>query len=312
MAAFLEKISRYFTKQPLPRTAFQLTSRYVSGIHVSAKDGRVTHHFISPLERGIIQPSFDKSNIRKPALLEGRIKREMGKLRLADQKAAFLLPELSLKAFVFSFDSLPVSRQDRERIIRFRVKKQIPLLPDDARFSFEVIKKSANMKILVAVAKASVIREYEDFFSRFKLRLRTVGVPTLSLQSLLNTQKEKDVLLINVEEDSLCLVAAINSEIALYRLKPFLSGFQASVSPDKVAENIVKEVENTVHFIEDKEERKIQSFWLRVGLLEGEEEVISSLQKKATFPITRIESSVTEKLGSREKKILSPLIGQIQ
>jgi len=313
MAAFLEKISKYFTKQPLPRTAFQLTSRYVSGIHVSAKDGRVTHHFISPLERGIIQPSFDKSNIKKPALLEGRIKRELGKLRISDQKAAFLLPELSLKAFVFSFDSLPASRQDRERIIRFRVKKQIPLLPDDARFSFDVIKTGANMKkILVAVAKSSVIREYEDFFSRFNLRVRTVGVPTLSLQSLLNTQKEKDVLLINIEEDSLCLVAAINSEIALYRLKPFLSGFQASISPDQVAESIVKEVENTVHFIEDKEERKIQSFWLRVGFLEGEGEVISSLQKKATFSITRIESSLTEKLGSREKKILSPLIGQIQ
>ena len=312
MAAFLEKISQYFIKQPLPRTAFQLTSRYISGIHVSAKDGRVTHHFISPLERGIIQPSFDKSNIKKPALLEGRIKRELGKLRISDHKTAFLLPELSLKAFVFSFDSLPASRQDRERIIRFRVKKQIPLLPDDARFSFDVVKTGANMKMLVAVAKSSVIREYEDFFSRFNLRVRTVGVPTLSLQSLLNTQKEKDVLLINIEEDSLCLVAAINSEIALYRLKPFLSGFQASTSPDQAAENIVKEVENTIHFIEDKEERKIQSFWLRVGFLEGEEEVISSLERKATFPITRIESSLTEKLGLKEKKILSPLIGQIQ
>jgi len=312
MAAFLEKIRKYFSQQPLPRTAFQLTSRYVSGIHVSAKDGRVTHHFILPLERGIIQPSFDKSNIKKPALLEGRIKREMGKLRISDQKAAFLLPELSLKAFVFSFDSLPSSRQERERIIRFRVKKQIPLLPDDARFSFDVIRTSAMMKIMVAVAKSSVIKEYEDFFSRFNLRVRTVGVPTLSLQSLLNTQKEKDVLLINIEEDSLCLVAAINSEIALYRLKPFLSGLQTNISPDQMAENIVKEVENTVHFIEDKEERKIQSFWLRVGLLEGEEEMISSLQKKASFPITRIESSLTEKLGLREKKILSPLIGQIQ
>jgi len=221
MAAFLEKIREYFSQQPLPRTAFQLTSRYVSGIHVSAKEGRVSHHFILPLERGIIQPSFDKNNIKKPALLEVGSREKWGNFEFPDSKAAFLLPELSLKAFVFSFDSLPASWRDRERVIRFRVKKQIPLLPEDARFSFDVLRTGAKMKILVAVAKSSVIKEYEDFFSRFNLRVRTVGVPTLSLQSLLNIHKEKDVLLINIEEDSLSLVAALNSEISLYRLKPF-------------------------------------------------------------------------------------------
>jgi hypothetical protein len=311
MGLFFGKIKDYFTKQPFPHAAFHLTSHYISGIRVSPKEGRIMNHFILPLEKGLIQPSFEKKNIKNPDLLEKKIKKELGKLHLHDHKVACLLPELSLRAFVFSFESLPSSRPEREQIIRFRIKKQLPLLPQDARFSFDIIKSNDSMKIFVAVARALIIQEYEELFSRFNLKIRTVGVPILGLYSLLKTEKEKDLLLINIEEDSLCLTAIIDSEIALYRMKPILSLGQDERSEDRRVENIVKEVENTVNFVEDKEKRKIQSFWVRLGLLE-EERILSRLQERSSLPVTGIESRMTAKIGLREKKILSPLIGQIR
>ncbi len=311
MALFVEKIKNYFEKQPLPHAAFYLTSRYISGIRVSPKDKRVTNHFILPIEKGLIRPSFEKKNIQNPPLLEKKIKKELGKLHLHDHKVAYLLPELSFKAFVFSFDSLPSSRPEREQIIRFRIKKQIPLLPEDARFSFDVIKSNDSIKIFVVVARVSVIREYEELFSKLNLKIRTVGVPTLSLHSLLNTEKEKDSLLINIEEDSISLAAIVDSEIALYRMKAILSIGQDEASEIRRIESIVKEVENTVNFIEDREKRKIQSFWVRVGLSK-EEGILSHLRERLSLPVAGIESCLTAELGSREKKILSPLIGQIR
>ena len=310
MGLFFDRIKDYYTKQPFPHAAFHLNSCYISGIRVSPKDGRIMNHFILPLEKGLIQPSFQKKNIKNPALLEKRIKKELGKLHLHDHKVACLLPELSIKAFVFSFGSLPSSRPEREQIIRFRIKKQIPLLPQDARFSFDIIKSNDSMKIFVAVARALIIQEYEELFSKFNLKIRTVGVPTLGLHSLLNTEKEKDLLLINIEEDSLCLTAIIDSEIVLYRMKPILVPGQDQTSEARRVENIVKEVENTVNFVEDREKKKIQSFWVRLGLLE-EEGMLSHLQERSSLPVTGIESCLTAKLGLREKKILSPLIGQI-
>ena len=311
MGLFLDWFKDFFTKQPFPHAAFHLTSRYVSGIRVSPKDGRIMNHFILPLEKGLIQPSFEKKNIKNPALLEKKINKELGKLHLHDHKVACLLPELSLRAFVFSFGSLPSSRPEREQVIRFRIKKQLPLLPQDARFSFDVIKSNDSMKIFVAVARALIIQEYEELFSQFNLKIRTVGVPILGLHSLLNTEKEKDLLLINIEEDSLCLTAIIDSEIVLYRMKPILSFGQDETSEVRRVENIVKEVENTVNFVEDREKRKIQSLWVRLGLFE-EEKVLSQLQERSSLPVTGIESRLTAKIGLKEKKILSPLIGQIR
>jgi hypothetical protein len=311
MGLFLDWFKDFFTKQPFPHAAFHLTSRYVSGIRVSPKDGRIMNHFILPLEKGLIQPSFEKKNIKNPALLEKKINKELGKLHLHDHKVACLLPELSLRAFVFSFGSLPSSRPEREQVIRFRIKKQLPLLPQDARFSFDVIKSNDSMKIFVAVARALIIQEYEKLFSQFNLKIRTVGVPILGLHSLLNTEKEKDLLLINIEEDSLCLTAIIDSEIVLYRMKPILYFGQGETNEVRRADNIVKEVENTVNFVEDREKRKVQSLCVRLGLFE-EEKVLYQLQERSSLPVTGIESRLTAKIGLKEKKILSPLIGQIR
>ncbi len=311
MAPFTDKIKNYFIRQLVPRSAIQLTSSYLSGINVSSKEGKIKNHFIFPLESGVIEPSFSNKNIKNPALLEKKIKKGLEKLHLSDNKIACLIPELSLKAFVFSFDSLPSSREHRERIIRFRVKKQIPLLPDDAKFSFDRIRSNRSSKVLVAVARASIIQEYEDLFSKLRLKVRAVGVPTLSLYYLLNREKEKDLLLINIEEDSLSLIAGLNSEVAMYRLKPFISGSLASVSGLERVKNIVKEVENTVNFVEDKEEKKVNSFRIRLGLLEPEEDMFSMLEKELSLPAKRIEAGTNLKLGLREKMILSPLIGQI-
>lgn len=311
MALFVDRIKNYFTKQPRPHAAFQLTSRYISGIRVSPKDGKVANHFILSLDKGVIQPSFSRKNIRNPALAEERIKKELGKLHLHDRKIACLLPELSIHAFVFSFGSLPSSRSEREKIIRFRIKKQIPLLPEDARFSFDVIRSNDSVKIIVSVARSSIIQEYEELFDRLNLKIRTIGVPTLGLHSLLNTEKEKDFLLINIEEDSLCLAAVIDSEFALYRMKPILAVAQDETSEARRIENIIKEVDNTVNFIEDREEKKIQSFWVRLGLLQ-DKGMLSRLRERSSFPMTGIDSRLMTELGSREKRILSPLVGQIQ
>lgn len=309
MSAFLGRIKGYFTEHNLSHSAFQISSHYLSGIRLSPKEGKIKNYFILPMEKGVIEPSFNKKNIKNPDLLEKRIREGMEKLSLSEHNIACLIPELSLQAFVFSFDSLPPSRQEREQIIRFRIKRQMPMLPADTRFSFHVIKSNNSAKILTAVARASVVQEYEDLFSRLRLKVRAVGVPTLSLFNLVEGDKEKNLLLINIEEDSLCLVAIVNSEIALYRLKSHISDSEADVS--RFVEKLVKEIENTVNFIEDREREKIHSLWVRAALLENGEKMLRLLKERLSFPLKEVESCLDAELGLQEKKILSPLLGQI-
>ncbi len=309
MNALLDRIKGYFTQHPIPHSALQISSHYISGIRFSPKEGRIKNYFILPLEKGVIEPSFSKKNIKKPDILEKRIREGLEKLSLSEHNIACLIPELSLQTFVFSFDSLPPSRQEREQIVRFRIKKQMPILPADSRFSFRVIRSNNSEKILSAVARASVVQEYEDLFSRLRLKVRAIGVPTLSLFNLVERDKEKNLLLINIEENSLCLLAIVNSEIALYRLKSYILDSEADVSG--FVGNIIKEIENTVNFVEDREQEKVHSLLIRQGLLENDEKMLRLLKERLPFPLKGIESCLDAELGLQEKKILSPLFGQI-
>lgn len=313
MAPLIDRVKYFFSKQILPHSAFLLSSRYLCGIQISPveKNGKIKHHIILPLEQKVIQPSFFQKNIMNVVALREKIEEGKDRLRLKDQRVAFILPELSQKSFILSFDSFPSSRKEREDIIRFRIKRLMPLLPDDTRISYDLISSTSKGKIIATIARASVIREYEDFFSQFKLKVNVVSAPFLNLLNLLKKEKERDLMLINIEEDAFSLAAVINSEITLYRQKPLAIDFQDHKSLIQELGNIKQEIENTTNFVEDREKRRIASFWIRLGLLDSEEEIFSLLDGGVPFPFNRIESSLEFRLSLREKRILSPLIGQL-
>lgn len=301
----------YFTLTPRLRSVFYLGAGYVSGIHYSPKERKIRHHFISPLEKGSIQPSFNKKNIEKRSLLEEKLKEGIEKLHLADQKTACLLPELSLKAFVFSFDSLPSSPQQREKIIRFRVKKQMAFLPADARLSFKVIGSDHSKKVVVSVARTLVVQEYEDFFHQLGLKVRMVGSPVLSLYNMTSRNGEDEFLLINIEEESISFVAVIDSEMVLYRQKPFVVEWKDPPPLEKKMESIFQEIENTANFIEDNEKRRIQSLFVRFGFLDTGGEIIPALKDKLSLPVSEIDIPMDSDLNLRQRQLLLPLMGII-
>jgi len=306
-----DRVKEYFLKPPLIRSVFYLSSRSMSGIHVLPKEGKIKNYFIIPLEKGVIVPAFNKKNIEMGPLLERRLKEGLGKLHLSDSKIACLIPELSLKSFVFSFDSLPPSKQEREEIIRFRVKKQMAFLPEDARLSFEVLKSDHSQKVIISVAKASVIAEYENLFRQVGLKVRVVGSPLLSLYNLVIRDNGGEFLLVNIEEESMGLLAVIQSEIVLYRQKPLGFQSEADTPSSQRLKEIMNEIENTAHFVEDKEKKKITSLLIRWGQAGTKEQIFSRLKTELSIVVKGIDVSGASELSLEERQFLSPLLGQI-
>lgn len=309
MNSFLGKLKNFFTEQPLSSSAIQVTSSNISGIHLSLKERRLKHHFILPLSENIIQPSFDRANINDARRLMKNITEKVEKFNIYGHGVALLLPELSQRTFVFSFDSLPKALREREQIIRFRIKKKMPLLSDDVRISSDVIQAKNGIRVISSVAHGSVVDDYEQFFGQMRVRIRAVGIPVLGLSNLIDWKREKDFLLVNIEKDSFGLLAITNSEASLYRQKPLLALNQGDLTAR--VQNIVQEIENTAHFIEDKEKRSIATIWIRLGGSEPEGEMFSNLEKKLSFAVRSIPSLLKFKLRDEEKKILAPLLGQL-
>jgi Tfp pilus assembly PilM family ATPase len=309
MGSLSDKILYFFSEQPLPHSALQVSSRYISGIRVSPNDRKLKHHFVLPLPEDVITSSFHKKNIKDGATLEKILQQGISKLNVTDHKVVLLLPELSQKSFVFAFDSMPISPKERDQIILFRIKKQIPVLPKDTRLSYAMIKSDTKKKVLATVARSAVVEEYEEVFSRLRLKVRVVGIPSFNLYNLIDSEKDKDFMLIDLERDAFSLLAITNSEISLYRQKPITADFIDQEASMDHWMDIVQEVENTAKFVENKEKRKIKCLWVRTGVFGSTEGILSSLEERCECPVKAIESSM--KSTQEEKRLLTPLLGQL-
>ncbi|MEW5900786.1 MAG: hypothetical protein AB1715_04930 [Acidobacteriota bacterium] len=309
--ALIGRILHFFIDRPCPPAVFQLSSSFVSGIQVAVKERKIKNAAILSLPPGLVQPHFDRKNVTDPASLAAVMKEALRKLHVSGKWAACLLPESCLKVFVLQFDSLPASPAERENLVRWKVKKQMPVIPDDTRLSYEVISSARPVKVVLALARKAVIEEYEALFAGVGLKVGAASVPTLSLLNLVDSEKDGDLLVANIEDDSLSLAAVTQSELALYRHKALGGDRTAGIPGDQSVENIVKEIENTIHFIEDREKREIRSLWLRTGMRERAANVVAELGERFSGAIRMVDPLPLASLSPEERSILAPLFGQI-
>ncbi|MCX7973915.1 MAG: hypothetical protein N3B16_05375 [Candidatus Aminicenantes bacterium] len=299
--SWFDRFVQFLTKPPLPPFLLQITAHRLTGFRVKEEDRRENRYFISFLEPGLIEPSVEKSNLRAPDKLLTLIQQELKKIGGQKGALSLLLPESCFRVFLLLTESLPASSQERLALIRWRVKKLYPLLPEDFRFDYQSWRIDSGYKLLVVGAKETVIKEYEDLFSRAGWQVRLIGVPTIYLLALI---KEKDFLLVNIEKDYLALLACFNGIPWLYRVKSFYFEKEGDLFQPGLAE-----IENTLHFIEDKEKREIKKIIIRwVAKTDDEPYLINSLERLG-LEIKKLEAKGFLDLNEADQNLLAPLLG---
>jgi hypothetical protein len=306
----LKRLKDHFLEVPLPDAVFQLTTSYLTGLRILPRERRAAGPFISRLPAGVVRPSFDKTNFPDLPFLESKVREGMAKMGLGQGTVTVLLPELCARVFILNLDSTPVSQKEKEKIIRWRVGKQMPVVPDDARFVHQEFRAGSSERIVVAVGRGAVLREYEELFSRCQLAVRNLSLSSLSLINLLPAAGG-DALVVNVEEDSLSFAAVIDSELRLYRQKAFVFDRTPGAPLAQMIEGLFKEVENTIHFLEDKEKKRVRSLWFRSGLPDAGADIAAELRRLLAMTVREMGELAVRGGGNGEKSLLSPLFGQL-
>jgi hypothetical protein len=302
----LKSFRERFLERPLPNAVFELRPDRLSGLRVSGKGQPGGGRFVLSLDKGLVTPSFDRPNIAGASGLGVAVEQGKEALGLGGGTVSLLIPEPAVRVFILSVEALPAAPEERESFVRWRVGKLMPLLPEDLRLAYDVPTGFHSGKIIVAAAREAVVGEYEDLFEAAGLRVGAVSVPTLSLANLRGGPGESGILL-NAEADRLVFLAVMDSEWTLYRQK----GIGAELEAGRRADTIVQELENTVHFLEDKERKKVERIWVHAN--DGEEAagIVSRLKDALPLPVDLVDYEAPGDWSDREKAALAPLVGQI-
>jgi hypothetical protein len=304
----LDRIKGWFSEPVHPPVTFLVSRARVGGLVRSGKDGRITGQIAASLAPGVLEPSFDKKNVVNPAALERAIRDAAARLGRSGGAVGLMVPEACLKVFVLPFEGLPSSPRERDEVLRWRLAKLAPLPPAETRLSYAVLKSAGQPRVVLALARVEVVREYEDAFSRAGMTVREVGIPALNLLSFARLDATGHALVVNLEDDHLSLTALLDGQAALYRFKPFL---QDPLKPMTLSEKIdqaAAEVENTVRFVEDREKKKIAAAWVRANVAEPEA-AVAGLQARLPGLAVR-EPAFPATIRPPDRHFLAPLIGQ--
>ncbi len=304
-----ERIRTRFTERLLPDAVFQIAPGHLSAIRVARGDGAVKAGFVLPFRERPVSPSFDRPNVTDPAALEEAIGQAKKSLRLSSGSAALLIPEPSVRVFVLGVDSFPGSGKERDAFIRWRIGKLMPLIPDDARIDYAATPGRGARKVIVAMARQVVVWEYEALFEKAGLKPVVVSVPTLTLVNVVRRKGPGAGLLLNLEDESLTLLATADPGWTLYRQKDVGSPGENGI--EERADNIVREAENTLRFLEDKESAGIARIWLRTSVAAERPALLERLKERIALPIEPVAYDAPEVWTEAHKAVLAPLVGQV-
>jgi hypothetical protein len=135
-----------------------------------------------------------------------------------------------------------------------------------------------------------------------------VTAPSLALVNLVPPDGRKNGVLINIEEETLTVLALADPGWSLYRLKDI--GAPGAAAGER-EENIVREAENTIRFLEDRDRTRVERLWLRCAAAVEQPEIRARLGERIALPIEPVDYHAPEVWTDAHKAVLAPLIGQI-
>lgn len=303
------RLKTHFTERLLPDAVFQIAPGHLSGLRVSRGDGAVKGGFVQPFRERPVAPSFDRTNVTAPDALEEAIAQGQKNLRLSSGTVALLIPEPSVRIFVMAVDSFPASRKERDAFLRWRIAKQMPLIPEDARLDYAATPGRGARKIIAVLARQAVVQEYEAPFEKAGLKPVVVAAPSLALVNLVRRDVRTNGVLLNIEDETLTALALAEGGWTLYRQKDI--GRPEAGPAGEREENIIREAENTVRFLEDRDHAPVEALWLRCAALVELPAIQARLQERVGLPVEPVDYQAPEAWTEAHKAILAPLIGQI-
>lgn len=304
-----DRLRTRFTERLLTDSVFQIASSQLSGIRVSRSDGSIKGGFVQPFGGRPVVPSFDRPNVADAAALDEAIDQGKRNLHLTSGSAALLIPESSVRVFVMSVDSFPGSGKERDAFIRWRIGKQMPVIPEDARIDYAVTPGKGARKVIVAMARQVVIWEYEAAFEKAGLKPVVVTAPSLALVNLVRRNGRASGVLLNIEDETLTVLALSDPGWSLYRQKDI--GLPGGAGSDERGDNIVREAENTIRFLEDRDKIRVEGLWLRCAAAAEFADIMARLREKISLPIEPVDFMAPDAWTEAHKAVLAPLIGQV-
>jgi type IV pilus assembly protein PilM len=186
------------------------------------------------LEPGIVVPDLVESNLRQREAVSAGIESALGSVASRSRDVIAIIPDASVRVMMVDFDTLPSDLEEALGVVRFRLKKSLPFDVEKAKISFHAQKVKDEVKVVAAVALASVIDDYE---AAFRAAGFSPGVVLPSMLAALGAADGKrPTLVVKVDADTTSIAILNEEQLQLFRTLENSRG--ATITGEQLAEEV--------------------------------------------------------------------------
>lgn len=237
-----------------PKLACEIAAdRVLAGRYADHGDG-LEVSAVRELAPGSVVPDLVETNLRQRESVRSGIEAALGAVAGRSKEVIAILPDAAVRVMLVEFDTLPSDEQEALGVVRFRLKKSLPFDVDKAKISYHAQKVSNEVKVVAAVALASVVEEYEALFHDAGFNPGVV-LPSM-LAALGSADGKRPTLVVKVDAHTTSIAILNEDQLQLFRTLE--NGRGVTITGEQLAE----EVYPSVVFFQDTYHLNIEKIYV--------------------------------------------------
>jgi type IV pilus assembly protein PilM len=206
------------------------------------------------LAPGSVVPDLVEANLRQADAVKEAVHEALGSVAGRSHDVIAVVPDAAVRVVLLEFDSLPSDSEEAAGVVRFRLKKSLPFDVDKARVSYHAQKSKEGIRVVAAVALASVVEDYEAVIQEAGFSAGVVLPSMLAALGIAEGQRPTLVVKVDARTTSIAILNA--DQLQLFRTLENTRGVTIT------GEQLAEEVYPSVVFFQDTYHLNIEKIFV--------------------------------------------------
>jgi len=212
----MRRLDRWLNAMPHPAMVAEVSPGRVAAAHWGKTRGTLESYAIEPVPFGAIVPSPVEVNVAQPDAVRSAMRRVLSRIPGHGSELALLIPDPVVRVFILPFETFPRRADEALPLLRWRLKKSVPFDVEETVVSWmRQDGREGSLEIVAAVARESIVREYEEL--AVALGAQPVVVLGSTLATLPLLEDRGATLLVRISGRTLTTAITQGGNLALYR-----------------------------------------------------------------------------------------------
>ena len=248
------------SSSPKPRLACEIASDRILAGRVADSGEALEASAVRELAPGSVVPDLVENNLRQREAVRAGIQATLGSVGGRSHDVIAIVPDAAVRVVLVEFDTLPSDAEEAAGVVRFRLKKSLPFDVDKAKVSYHAQKFADGVRVVAAVALASVVEDYESAFREAGFSPGVV-LPSM-LAALGAADAKRPTLVVKVDARTTSIAILNEDQLQLFRTLENTRGVTIT------GEQLAEEVYPSVVFFQDTYHLNIEHIYV-AGLAES-------------------------------------------